>query len=84
MTWIYNGTGGSLVLAGGAAYAAYMATRAMVEHTIKSGADRGHEEVRMRASGMTDAEIKEAEELAAKTSTKYQSLSTTDIMHTAR
>ncbi|WP_194464250.1 hypothetical protein [Bradyrhizobium sp. CCBAU 53340] len=38
----------------------------------------------MRAAGMTDQEVKEAEELARATSAKYKSISTTEIMHSAR
>ncbi|MBU2704333.1 NH3-dependent NAD+ synthetase, partial [Sporomusaceae bacterium BoRhaA] len=68
----------------GGAYAGSTAARAIATHLAKSGSDRAHEEVRMRTSGMTEQEIKEAEELARATSAKYKSISTTEIMHTAR
>lgn len=77
-------TGAKMGAAVGGAYAGSSAARAIATHLAHSGADRGHEEVRMRASGMTEQEIKEAEELARATSAKYKSISTTEIMHSAR
>jgi hypothetical protein len=67
-----------------AAYGGARAVTALGRETIKVSADREHEKVRMSASGMTDAEIKEAGELAGAISRKYPSLSQTEIMHTAR
>jgi hypothetical protein len=78
------GNGAKMAGAVGGAYAGSTAARAIATHLAKSGADRGHEEVRMRAAGMTDKEVKEAEELARATSAKYKSISTTEIMHSAR
>ena len=83
---------GSLAIGGGArmaagavaAYEGSRAVQAIVAHTIKASAERAHEEVRMSASGMSDAEIKEAGDLAGSMSAKYKSLSQTEIMHTAR
>ncbi len=67
-----------------AAYEGSHAVRAIAAHTVKSASERGHEETRMAASGMTVAEIKEAGELAGSISKKYPSMSQTEAMHTAR
>jgi DNA-binding CsgD family transcriptional regulator len=76
---------GAKMAAGGlAAYEGSRAVRAIAAQTVKSAADRGHEETRMAASGMTPAEIKEAADLSSQMSAKYKSLSQTEIMHTAR
>lgn len=78
------GNGAKMAAGAAAAYEGSRAVRAIAAKTIQAGADRGHEEARMRASGMTDAEIKEASNLSAEMSAKYKSLSQTEIMHSAR
>jgi hypothetical protein len=78
------GSGAKMAAGAAAAYEGSRAVRAIAAHAAKSGADRGHEETRMAASGMSAAEIKEAGELSAQMSAKYKSLSQTEIMHTAR
>lgn len=67
-----------------AAYGAGHAAASIIEHTAKAASDRAHEETRMRASGMTQDEIEEADKLAGDLSKKYKSISQTEIMHTAR
>ncbi|WP_316216629.1 hypothetical protein [Bradyrhizobium sp. SZCCHNR3003] len=77
----------SSMKAAGAVAAAYEGSRlakTIIDKTVDAGSDRAHEEVRQRVSGMSDKEIAEAEELARATSAKYKSISTTEIMHTAR
>src|ERR1700694_3818673 len=54
------GSGAKAAAGAVAAYEGSRAVRAIAAQTIKAGADRGHEETRMAASGMTGAEIKEA------------------------
>jgi hypothetical protein len=78
------GTGARFAAGAAAAYGAGHAATALIEHTARASAARAHEEVRMSASGMSDDEIKEAGALAADMSSKYKSLSQTEIMHTAR
>jgi len=78
------GNGAKMAAGTLAAYEGGRAVHALAAHTIKSAADRGHEEVRMSASGMSADEIREAGELSAQLSAKYKSLSQTQIMHTAR
>jgi hypothetical protein len=67
-----------------AAYGGSRAVSAIARETARVAADREHEKTRMSAAGMSDAEIKEAGELAGAISRKYPSLSQTEIMHTAR
>lgn len=67
-----------------AAYEGSRAVHAIAAHTIKAGAERGHEETRMSASGMSDHEIKEAVDLSAAISKKFPSVSQVQMMHMAR
>jgi hypothetical protein len=78
------GNGAKMAAGAAAAYEGSRAVHAIAERTIKVAADRGHEETRMAAAGMTEQEIKEAGDLAASVSAKYRSVSQTEIMHTAR
>lgn len=78
------GTGARMAAGAAAAYGGGRAVSALAHATMKAGSDRAHEQVRMAASGMTADEIKEADILAGQMSTKYKSLSQTEIMHTAR
>ncbi|WP_316189407.1 hypothetical protein [Bradyrhizobium sp. SZCCHNS1054] len=77
-------TGAKMAVAAGAAYQGAHLARSVLEKTVNAGSDRAHEEVRQRVSGMSDKEIAEAEDLARATSAKYKSISTTEVMHTAR
>lgn len=78
------GTGLKTAAGAAAAYEGSRAVRAIAEHTVRAAADRGHEETRMRASGMTAHEIEEAEKLSAEASKKFPSISQTEMMHMAR
>lgn len=78
------GNGAKTAAGAAAAYEGSRALHAIAAHTVKSAADRGHEETRMAAAGMTEKEIKEAGELAGSISKRYPSLSQTELMHTAR
>jgi len=78
------GSGLKAAAGAAAAYEGSRAVRAIADHTVRSASDRGHEETRMAAGGMTPAEIKEANELAGSISRKYPSMSQTEVMHTAR
>ncbi|WP_316190542.1 hypothetical protein [Bradyrhizobium sp. SZCCHNS2096] len=72
---------------GAAATAAYQGSRiaaAIAKGVHESGSDRAHEVVRGRVSGMSDKEMAEVADLSGSISAKYKSLSTTEIMHTAR
>jgi hypothetical protein len=71
------GNGARMVVGAAAAYEGSRAVQAIVAKTIAASSERAHEEVRMSASGMSDAEIKEASDLSAKMSAKYKSLSQT-------
>ncbi|NEW96646.1 hypothetical protein [Rhodopseudomonas sp. BR0G17] len=78
------GSGMKAAAGAAAAYEGSRIARAVAERTVRAASDRGHEETRMAAAGMTPGEIKDAEELSAEISRKYKSLSTTEMMHTAR
>lgn len=78
------GRGAKMAAGAAAAYGGMHAVSALGRETAKVAADREHEKTRMATSGMSDAEIKEAGELAGAISRKYPSLSQTEIMHTAR
>jgi hypothetical protein len=78
------GTGARIAAGAAAAYGGSRAVTAVARETIKVSSDRAHEETRMRASGMTEQEIKEANDLAGSISKKYPSISQTDAMHAAR
>jgi hypothetical protein len=74
------GNGARMVVGAAAAYEGSRAVQAIVAKTIAASSERAHEEVRMSASGMSDAEIKEASDLSAKMSAKYKSLSQTVLL----
>lgn len=78
------GNGAKMAAGAAAAYGGSRALAALGRETVKVSANRAHEKVRMSASGMSDAEIKEAGALSGAISRKYPSLSQTEIMHTAR
>jgi len=82
----HTAIGGGVRYAAGAAaaYGAGHAAASIIEHTAKAASDRAHEETRMRASGMTQDEIEDADKLASGLSQKYKAISQTEIMHTAR
>jgi len=74
---------GGVVAAGGALVVGH-AAREGARETIKATAQGEHERVRMEASGMTPAEIAEAEKLSAEMSGKYRSVGQTKILHLLR
>src|SRR5581483_4908978 len=78
------GNGAKAAAGAVAAYEGSRAVHALAERTARVAADRAHEEVRMRSSGMSGSEIADANELAAEVSAKYKSISQTEIMHTVR
>lgn len=78
------GTGAKMAAGGIAAYGGGRAVAALAHETVKAASDRGHEQARMAASGMTLDEINQANEVAAAMSKKYPSVSQTEAMHTVR
>jgi len=56
----------------------------LIHETVKATADRAHERVRMDVSGMSAAEIDEAEQVSGDLSQRYKALSQTTIMHALR
>ena len=78
------GTGAKMAAGGLAAYEASRAATAIAERTARVAVDRAHEETRMRAAGMTEHELAEANDLAADISKKYPALSQTSMLHMAR
>lgn len=66
------------------AYESSRAASAIARGSVAAVADAQHELARMRAAGMLEPEIKEAEEVAQRFSTKYKPISQTAIMHALR
>jgi len=58
--------------------------RGLIHETVRATAEQAHEAVRMNVSGMSEAEIAEAEKLSGELSQRYKSLSQTTIMHSLR
>ena len=59
-------------------------TGELSREAIKAGAEGAHERTRMEASGMTPAEMKEAEDAAARMTGKFKPVSQTTILHLLR
>jgi hypothetical protein len=59
-------------------------THEVGREAIKATAEGAHERTRMEASGMTAAEIQEAEELSARLTGKFKSVGQTRILHLLR
>jgi hypothetical protein len=72
------------VASSAAAYEGMRGVAGLVHETVKATAERAHEQVRMAVSGMSDAEIAEAERVSGDLSERYKALSTTTIMHALR
>ncbi len=74
----------SPLAAGAASYEGMRGVRDIIHDTAQQTAARAHEAVRMEASGMSEAEIADAERVSQDLSERYKALSTTTIMHALR
>ncbi len=67
-----------------AAYEGMRGLSGIAHEIVKVTAERAHERVRMDVSGMSEAEIAEAESVSSELSQRYKALSQTTIMHALR